>query len=165
MKRSLFMLLLLISCLSNLKAQNEKFKALFIYNFTKYIEWPGTDPEFTIGIVGNSLIADELSIIAQKMKVGSKSIVIKKFSQASAVVRCQMVYVPQQMSGSLKEMSQRLSGQSILIISDGQSSLSNSGINFIEIDGKQKFEISKQYMSLHRLNVSSALYSLGKVVD
>lgn len=165
MKRSLFMLLLLTCCLSTLKAQNEKFKALFIYNFTKYIEWPGADPEFTIGIVGNSLIADELSIIAQKMKVGSKPIVIKKFSQASAVARCQMVYVPQQMSGSLKEMSQRLSGQAILIISDGQSSLSNSGINFIEIEGKQKFEISKQYMSLHHLNVSSALYSLGKVVD
>ena len=41
---------------------NAKIKAVYIYNFTKYIEWPKEYREqiFVIGVLGESALFDEL---------------------------------------------------------------------------------------------------------
>ena len=40
MKKVIILVLYLGVLVSFTQAQNEKFKALFMYNFTKYVEWP-----------------------------------------------------------------------------------------------------------------------------
>ena len=40
MKKSALVILGLLALSVTARAQDEKFKALFMYNFTKYIEWP-----------------------------------------------------------------------------------------------------------------------------
>ena len=63
MRKSTFLILVLVAACLTAKAQDEKFKALFMYNFTKYIEWPQSKQtgDFVIGVVGGSPIIDELN--------------------------------------------------------------------------------------------------------
>lgn len=55
---------------------NSKIKAIFIYNFTKYIEWPENQKQgdFVIGVLGNSNpnLNKELDKMAALSKIGSR---------------------------------------------------------------------------------------------
>ena len=57
-------------------------KAMFVFNFIKYVEWPETTAgnEFSIGVIGESDITAQLQRIAVQKKVGEKKIVVRKLS-------------------------------------------------------------------------------------
>jgi hypothetical protein len=83
--------------------QDEKFKALFIYNFTKYIQWPDNfGSDFTITVIGNSELVNELSFIATKKTVGQNSITVVTAKSASEVKKCQIVFISH---GNMNELS------------------------------------------------------------
>lgn len=162
------LLLILFGITGKTSAQNEKFKALFMYNFTKYIEWPATmqNGDFAIGILGNSAIKSELETIASKKKIGTQSIRVVTFNSVNDISDCHVLYIPNEKSASLDEVALRLNGKGILIITD-KPGLARRGaaINYIVNAGKQDFEISKNAIDLQHLKVNAALYALGKVVD
>lgn len=145
-------------------AQDEMFKALFMYNFTKDIEWPSsyTQGDFVIGVMGNSPIVDELDKIAEKKKVGNQTIVVKQFSSASQITKCHMVYLPPNKSSMLSSVVAKVSGKPTVVISDGPGlAQKGAAINYVKIDGKQKFEINTSTLTKNGLKVTQFLTSLG----
>jgi hypothetical protein len=142
------------------KAQNEKFKALFIYNFTNYIEWPSNNEgTFLISVLGNSPIIDELKIISTKKKVGTSTIIVKKISDPSEIGESKICYIPISNKKKVDEISMALKNKPILIITD--EATSSYGINFIETGQKQAFLVNKTNIEAHGLKVSSTLLSLS----
>ncbi len=162
------LLLFLMLTYSGLKAQNEKFKALFMYNFTKYIEWPGAKNtgDFVIGILGNSPIKKELETIATKKKVGGQPMKVKVFNSVNAIGNCHILFIPPGKSSSLNAVKKRVVSQGVLIITDKPGlARKGAGINYILKEGHQDFEINKSVMKEQDFKVNSALYSLGTVVN
>ena len=159
----------LILCLAGLcfftagYGQNEKFKALFIYNFTNYIEWPSAGSTFTITVIGDSPIVAELQAISKIKKVGNASIEVKKVGSVSEVVSANIIFIPANHKKLLSEVIQSMAGKPTLIITDGAQG--KFGINFVENDSKQSFQISKSNIEEHRLKVNSSLIALGISVN
>ena len=150
------------------QAQNEKFKALFMYNFTKYIEWPVSQRtgEFVIGVLGNSPLVAELNTIASKQKIGSQSIQVKVFSSVEEIDNCNILYLPPSKSGQISAVVNKLSGRATLIISDKEGLASQgAGINYILDGDKLKYEVNKGSLEKRGLVVSSALLALGIAVN
>jgi len=142
--------------------QNEKFKALFIYNFTKYIEWPSTGGQtFVIMVLGDSPIVNELSTISQVKKVGTHSISVKKVNSISEINDCHILYVASSKSRLVPDLVTKLQSKNILIITDEMISKAGFGINFVVKDGKQAFEVSKGNIENHNLKINSGLLALG----
>jgi hypothetical protein len=54
--------------LVTLNAQDEKLKAVFVYNFTRYLDWPQKSGNFVILVLGRSPIYAELADIALKKR-------------------------------------------------------------------------------------------------
>ncbi|HBH48798.1 MAG TPA: hypothetical protein DDX98_09165 [Bacteroidales bacterium] len=168
MKKPWLTLLLLVLLLPLSQAQDDKFKALFMYNFTKYLEWPSAKQKgnFVIGVYGGSPIINELNIIAQKRKVGAQQIVVRKISDASQFKDCHIVYVPESRSSRIDEVMQNCSGKGVVLITDMPGmAKTHSGINYIKIDGKQNFEINKKHLEQQEIKINSALLSLGIAVE
>lgn len=170
MKKNVICLLLLLGFfgLSNTVAQNEKFKALFMYNFTKYIEWPAVQRQgdFVIGVLGSSSITSELETIAGKQKVGVQNIVVKTFSTVDEIENCQILYIPSSRSGLISPVVSKLSGRSTLIIADKSGmALQGAGINYVMDGDKLKYEINKKNIESKGLSVSNSLLSLGIIVS
>jgi hypothetical protein len=160
----------LLCCLAGLcyfatvLGQNEKFKALFIYNFTNYIEWPGgSGPAFTIAVFGDSPIIGELQAISKIKKVGKSPIEVVRVNSPVEAGNAQILFIPAAKKKSLPDVAKALSGKPILIISDNAQG--EFGINFIEVDQKQSFQISKLNMELRKLKVNSSLIALGIPVN
>lgn len=168
MKKPLLLILMVFFILPLSQAQDEKFKALFMYNFTKYLEWPASKQsgDFIIGVYGNSPIISELNIIAQKRKVGAQPIVVKRVTEIDQFMDCNIVYVPTNKSAKVSEITEQCAKKGVVLITDKPGlAQTHSGINYIKIDGKQNFEINKRLLENQGIKVNSVLLSLGVVIE
>lgn len=149
-------------------SQDEKFKALFMYNFTKYIEWPAEKQTgaFIIGVYGSSPIQNELMLIAEKKKVGAQQIQVKQVNTIEEMSKCNFLYVPENKSSKAQEILSNCSGKGTVIITDKPGLAKTvSGINYIQINGKQSFEINRKNLEKQGVKVNSVLMSLGIPVE
>jgi hypothetical protein len=149
-------------------AQSEKFKALFMYNFTKYIEWPSAvrQGDFIIAILGTSPMAKELEIIAGKQKVGSQNIQVKTFNSVEEIDNCQILYIPNSRSASLAQILEKLSGKSVLLVTDKEGLASQGAcINYIKDGDRIKYELNRKNIEKRGMVVNSALVTLGIAVN
>jgi len=159
-----FFTFVLISIISAnfLFGQNEKFKALYIYNFTKYIEWHNDKQgTFIIGVVGNSELVNELKIIAKKKKINNLEIQVRKYQNLSDLRYCQILYISGSKGVELQKIANKLP-QNTLIISDSPGLCKQgAGINFLDYNGSLKYEVNKASILARGLTLNHVLLQLG----
>ena len=168
MKKYALITMMSLCGLVGMNAQSAtKYQALFVYNFTRFIEWPSNGSnEFVIGILGKSAIFSDLQSVTASKKVGSQTIVVKKFTNASEVVPCQILFVSSEVSSQISQLAASLQSKNTLIITDRPGSTSKgAGINFVIDEGKQKFEISKSNVDKTGLKVNKQLVDMAMVTD
>ncbi|MCF8372298.1 MAG: YfiR family protein [Bacteroidales bacterium] len=167
MKKISISVLLLCLALTAAYSQKEKFEAIYIYNFTKKIEWPKevSSGDFVIGVLGKSDIIAELENVASAKKVGTRTIVVKVFSDVSKIENCQILFIASNESDQLDKAKAVLADKPTLFITDKKGmAKSGSGINFLEKDGKLKFELNKDNITKQGLKISADLEKLAIIV-
>jgi hypothetical protein len=144
--------------------QDYRFHSVFMYNFTKYIQWPSSTQsgDFVIGVLGSSPILGELEKMAENKTVGAQKIVIKKFKSVGEISACQMLFIPSADSRDFDSALEKVKGKPTLILTEknglGQK---GSGINFVLVDGKWKFELNENATQDAGLKVSKELSRLA----
>lgn len=148
---------------------NARIKAIYIYNFTKYIEWPDgyREGSFVIGFIGNnSALLSELSKMANSKKVGSQSIEIRNISALDDNTKFNIIFVLPENSAQLSEVISKTKGKSTLIITEKPGlAEKGSAINFIVEDNKQKIELNKANIEKYKLKVANSLVQMAKQVN
>jgi hypothetical protein len=158
-----FILVLMVTVQS--KSQDEKVKAIFVYNFTKFINWPQKPGKFVIIVMGRSAIFNEIEGIASKKTVGSTAIEVKIANSPEEITDSHIIYIPASKTITLPFIVEKSIDKHILIITEkADACKTGSGINFVNKDGKLSFEISKVNIESCGLGVSTDLLKLGTVV-
>lgn len=160
--------ILLFLCDVSVNAQNEKFKALFLYNFIKNIEWPPahTQGDLIIGVLGNNPIQKDLENISATQKAGNQAIKVKILSGVDEIRNCHVVYISPGKAAMIGQVLAKLNGSNTLIVTDAKGGIQQgAGINFVTDGEKLKFEISKSHIEQKGLKVSASLLNLGTVVN
>lgn len=146
---------------------NAKIKAVFIYNFTRYIEWPKSykSGDFTIGVVGETPLYTELTKMTQTKKVANQVLKVRKFKSAAEVSQCHILYVAKEKSGDLNAVLKQVKGNSTLIVTEQDGLVDKgAGINFVIKNNRQKFELNKGNVMKYKLKISSNLEALAYTV-
>jgi len=145
-----------------------KIKAVFIYNFTKYIEWPADyqASDFTIAILGeNQSLYNELTNMSKVKKVDNKPFKIKLINNVSEIGKSHIVYIPHENSTNLAKALVKTKGKSALIVTETTGyAKKGASINFIILGGRQKFELNKSTAESNNLKVSSTLANIAVLV-
>jgi hypothetical protein len=148
-----------------LHAQDEKLKAIFVYNYTRYINWPQKQGDFVIYVLGRSPIITEFQDLATKKKVGNSNIVVKTVNSPEEIAEGQIVYIASAKTNTLPILVPKSQDYNMLIITEKDGACkTGAGINFINKDGKLTFEISRANITRCGLTVSASLFSLGTEV-
>ena len=146
-----------------------KVKASFIYNFTKYIDWPEKYKEgnFVIGILGTSSFYNDLTTMLSTKTVGNQGFEIKSFTTAESLSGiCHILFVPAENSSMLPDILKKLKGKSTLIITEKPGlAKQGSAINFVVENNKQRFELNKANVEKYNLKVSTTLAALAIQVE
>lgn len=167
MRKTVLAITALLLIATTARAQDEKFKALFMYNFARNIEWPQAKQsgDFVIGVYGNQSIVPELNAIAEKKGVGSQSIKIKEVGSGDDVTKMHILYVTSDKSDAADGFVGKIKGKGVVVVTDKPGlAVSTSGINYIKVDGKLKYEVNEQHLAESGVKVSQQLTALGVVV-
>lgn len=147
---------------------NAKIKSLFIYNFTKYIEWPSSYKKgnFVIGVLGESPLYPELYQFLKSKKASLQPFEIKRFEQVSDITNCHIVLLPRGRSDELDACLKKIGSNSTLVITE-QDGLAKkgAGINFVIENNRQKFELNKHQVEQRDLKISNNLLNLAILVE
>lgn len=138
-----------------------KIKAAYLYNFTKFVEWPqnGGKP-VKICILGDSGISKILEELSAKQG-DKKEFLIQPITKAQ-IESCDILYL----SGSDREVQNALElakERDILTVSDNEG-FSNSGgiVTLFSESGKIRFSINIAAAKKTNLKISSKLLELAK---
>jgi hypothetical protein len=145
-----------------------QFKAVFIYNFVSYVQWPEAERAgvFTIGILGNSPLEAPLREISEKRNIEDRKLQVDVYRDIETLKRCHVLFISHDRAGELDEIRQRLGNRSILTVADTPGlAVRGVAINLVLVKGKLKFEINRQVLKQAGLRASAQLLKLAILVE
>ncbi len=151
--------LLVITCMLmlsiNLNAQVKKEHAIFLYKFTKEVEWPVKPSKFVIGVLGAPA---EYFLVKRLLSTRSDVEVIQCMTPADAE-KCNIVYVTGQKSSLLEGVGAAVGQKKILVVSNvaGGKLPEQAVINFVTQNGVERFQMSKKRLVARGLRASTTL--------
>ncbi len=166
MKKWCFILSLVGIVSLSAQAQEYKYHPIFIYNFSKYIEWPSpqANEDFVIWVVGNEQAYQQMLNISEKKKIiKNQRLVVKKCDALEEVQRGNIIFITKDARVTSGQMENELAKKGILVITerDGMAQ-KGSHINFITTNAsKIGFELNTTSTQNAGLKVASALTALA----
>ncbi|WKN30946.1 YfiR family protein [Porifericola rhodea] len=165
--KKLLLLCFLLATVSLSYAQEYKYHPIFIYNFSKYIEWPAekAGQDFVISVVGNnSAYREMLGIMEKKKTIKNRNLVVKKCASIKEVGQSDVVFVTKYEKVDASELTAMLGNKGTLLVTEHDNMAANgSHINFIITDdSKIGFELNSRSAESAGLKVSSSLAGLAK---
>lgn len=162
--------LLMVLALSNtLKAQEEKFISLYLYNIiNKYVEWPASakNGDFVIDIVGHPSVFDKLQEVFSGKSIGSQPVkLIQHKTIAEISPNCQVLFIGFWQSKDIANAIKKINSFPTLVITEKPGMLDlGAAINMIIKPEKITFEINKSTINKNGLLVNSELYKIAESV-
>jgi hypothetical protein len=164
------LLLMVVSPGSAADSKEYQLKAAFIYNFTKFVEWPAhrfpeTNSPIIIGILGKNPFNDELEKIIKDRNVNGHGIVVKNIISPAEATSVHLVFVSageeEKWEGVLKSFQKT----AILTVGESEKFAASGGmINFTRQADKVRFEINQDSTDEAGLKVNAQLLKLATTV-
>jgi hypothetical protein len=165
MKR-LFFTIFLFSILANISYGQtgiSKAQANFIYNFTKFFDWPQTEKtgDFVIGVFGSRDLASDLETVTKGKKNVTQNIIVKSFNNIDQVSKCHVIFVSSLKSSKIANIHSK-TGVHCLIISDSNTGIEKGAIiQFVLESDRLKYEFSKGNALKHGLKFHSKVSEMA----
>jgi hypothetical protein len=130
------------------KAREFEVKAAYLYNFARFVEWPGENGSdgkgsFEICILGADPFGATLDATVAGQTIGGKSISIRRVSKPQEVSPCRIVFISSSEEGRLKEDLAALDKAQALTVSDIPRFSERGGmIGFILEGNRVRFDVN-----------------------
>lgn len=155
----------LLSSTSHAATTESAVKAGFIYNFTKFVEWPasaGVYAGFNICVIGDNRLEDSLQAIEGKQAHG-KPIHLHMGVKPLNLKSCQIVFLAEDDSRKLRYILKALSNAPALTVSDSPGFVQLGGmIGLVRDEAHLAFEINLSSVKTAGLHVNAQLLKLAK---
>jgi YfiR/HmsC-like len=145
-------------------------KAAYLFNFLKFVEWPGdpianTNGHWVIGIVGDNPFGDDLTQIISGKTVQGHELLVRRFQPGEDLHACHVLFISASEKKRLPSLLAALSGSSVLTVGDTDHFIESGGmIQFVMEEKRVRFGIDVRAAGRARLKVSSKLLSLARTV-
>ena len=163
-KIGLILSLCVLPILSFAQTDIARAEALFIYNFSRLIEWPANykSGPFVIGVLGDAPITEQLKSFTSGKQVGTQPISIKNFGSPAEISTCHILFIPFSETKYLPNILSQLANKSTLIVTEKNAAIQQgSAINFVVIGDKLKFELSPENAQKYNIKLSSKLNEMA----
>jgi hypothetical protein len=160
---------LLLTCGMEGATPEYKVKAAFIYNFAKFIEWPGghfarTDSPFVVAVVGNDPFNGALDQAVANKQVGTHPVKVQHVESADNLGGCEILFIAGNDDETEANIIDKVKDKAVLTVGDSDHFDANGGsIRFFTEDHKMRFEINTDATDAAKLKISSKLLKLARI--
>ena len=151
--------------------EDYRVKAVFLYNFTQFVEWPATafqtsEDSLIVGIIGEDPFGGHLEAAIEGEHTNGHPLRLRRFNSDEKTLDCHVLFINLSERDQTAQLLKNLRGQSILTVSDQQGFLEAGGmIQFISSENKIHFQINPDASSAADLKISSKLLRVAEVVN
>jgi hypothetical protein len=145
-------------------------KLAFLYNFTKFIEWPAgsyrdAGAPLAICIVGSDPFSPEIEKDLRGRLVGSHPVEVLSLKPTDTLSGCHIVFIPVTEKDQADKIVRELGGSSTLTVGESAGFGELGGIINLTVEGNNvHFEVNQVAAQRAGLQISSKLLSLAKIV-
>lgn len=156
--------------ISQIKPTNEyQLKAAFIFNFTRFVDWPANsssslDDPFVIGVLGDDRFSTYINEIVRGEKLGSKAITVKHFKNVKELAHCNILFISAVEASKIKDELKGINRRGVLTVSDAANFVKWGGIiSFFKEENKLRLQINTDEAKASQLTISSKLLNVSKI--
>lgn len=142
-------------------SQDDKYKAMFVYNFTRSVEWPASEKkgDFVICVMNQDDVLKQMKAIAEGKVVGNSPISVVGVENINKIPKCHILYLPSNVKDAdISDAVAKVGNAATLIVSDCPGAVKyGSCINLVTVENKIKFEINDKAIKDRNLQLNKAL--------
>lgn len=148
-------------------ATADQIKAAFLYNFTRFVEWPpgaysSPSAPFVICVVGNKPLADYLQELVVDEVAANRPISVHFYPDPEPVRSCNILFLSDRVAAKVRDDISAYAKNSTLTVSDAGNFLHWGGmVRFYTENNKIKIQINASKTRSANLQVSSKLLSVA----
>jgi hypothetical protein len=150
------------------QAQNAKYQSDLVFRLANHVTWAGYHQpyKFVIGVAGNreDFKFFQSNAISQEF-FGDQPVEIRYYECTDKLEECDLIYISKDCRIGVENIVKKTRKKPILIISgnDGDG-MAGAVINFIDKQGKVKFELNESQAAQRGLMVSEELKALAILI-
>jgi len=152
------------------KAREYQVKAAFLYNFFSYTTWPKEAlPEkgkpFVVTVIGPNHFGKGLEALLKEKQAHGFKIETRHYRHAPEKIDSHAVFVSEDNPVLRAKVLKHLKGKPILLVGEVPGlAAAGAHVNFYIESGKIRFEVNLESLRSCKLNMSSQLLKLAKIV-
>jgi hypothetical protein len=144
-------------------------KAMFVYNFLKFVEWPAeshqTGDPFVVLIIGEGPTADATERFLESKTIGEQKVVVRRTRWDQSLAGARAVFVVEPDAKRLHHIVEAAAVAGVLTIGEGESFTTRGGVIALLVeDRKVRFDVDTTAAQVAGLRVSSKLLALTHAV-
>lgn len=149
----------------------EQVKAAYLFNFARFVEWPGSSfpspgAPIRIAVLGDEGFARLLEETIGDKRVGERPVSVELHAELQEALLSHILFVPRDRDTMLGDVLEAVKGHPIFTVASNESFAARGGMaNFYRVANKVRFAINEQVVRSAGLKISSRLLRLAKVVE
>lgn len=152
-------------------APEYKIKAAFLFQFSRFVEWPAgafasSDAPLVICVLGTNPFGSALNEIAAGELVYTHPLVVRHHEALEDLGACHIVFVSGDKEDIARRALQRLSGKSVLTVSDSTDFTRRGGvIGLVTVNGKVTLQVNRSSADAAQLRISAKLLRVASLTE
>jgi hypothetical protein len=146
-----------------------EMKAAYLFNFTKFVEWPAsafanTNSPLVIGVLGDDPFGSVLDSAIQNKRVNGHPLQIQRFKTPTDLKPCHVLFISDSQKKRWPKIKSTLGTKSVLTVSENWDHFTDDGgdIDLFMQGNKVCFDISDAAAKRVGLKISSKLLELRR---
>jgi hypothetical protein len=159
------------AAVSATEAKEYQIKAVFLFNFAEFVEWPPEafpDPQtpLIIGILGNDPFGPYIDEAVRGEKVNNRPMEIRRYSRIEDIEACHILFISQSEADRMEDILEHLKGRNVLTVSDADGFSKLGGmIRMVVENSKVRLKINLEAAKQAHLKISSKLLRPAEIVS
>ena len=145
-------------------------KATFLWNFTRFVEWPATAfttpaSPFVVGVLGKDPFGSNLAEVFKGETVQDHPVRLKAMKDGDDLKQCHILFIAASEKERAGELLAKMKGAPVLTVSEMDRFGQRGGlVNFYKDGGVTKFEINLNALKATGFNAKAQLLRLARIV-
>jgi hypothetical protein len=141
-------------------SQTAKIQAMFIYNFTKFVDWPKSSHSnnFVIGVLNDAELFTHLTEVVAGKRMYAEPIIVRKLTNGDLLDSLQILFVGASQCEKLPLICEQIKDREILVVANCADGIDyGAAISFQIVANKQRFSLSQSSFERHNLQMKPEL--------
>ena len=161
----------IIAAAATAPTKEYQIKAVFLLNFTQFVEWPArafpdSGKPLVVGILGDDPFNTYLDDVVRGEIVQNRSIRIERYHSAEEIKTCHILFVSASEQERFPEILGLVNSKKIFTVGDSEIFSKNGGMmSFVIRSGKIHLQVNLEAVKAANLSISSKLLRLAEVIS